>query len=94
MVIHENLRKKKIFRAICFTIYAPKCVIFVKFISQNISKNIEMLCQCEYASPDNLWQLMGTAYECMTVSTYYTGIRSQKVFYDKFGLNWRQCSRF
>ena len=26
------------------------------------SKNLEILCQCEYASPENLWKLMGTAW--------------------------------
>ena len=70
MVIHENLRQKKIFGPFASRFMAPSGVIVVKFLSQNISKNLEMLCQCEYTSPDNLWQLMGTASACMTVSTY------------------------
>ena len=43
-------------------LWPPKGVIFAKFLSQNTSNNLEMLCQCECASPDNLWQLMGTAW--------------------------------
>ena len=40
----------------------PKGIIFAKFISHNTFKNLEIVCQCEYASPDYLWQLMGTAW--------------------------------
>ena len=34
-----------------------------------------MLCQCEYTSPDNAWQL-GTAYVCMTAETDNTMVLS------------------
>ena len=43
---------------------APKGVIFAKFLSQNTSNNLEIVCQCECASMDNLWQPMGTARAC------------------------------
>ena len=39
-------------------LWPSKGVIFAKFISQNTSKYLEILCQCEYASPDNLYQLL------------------------------------
>ena len=41
---------------------APKMGVILAIYSQNTSKNLAILCQCEYASPDNLWQLMGTAW--------------------------------
>ena len=43
-------------------VWPPKGVIFAQYLLQNTSKNLEIVCQCEYASPDNLWQLMGTAW--------------------------------
>ena len=43
-------------------LWTSKGVIFAKFISQNTSKYLEMLCQCEYALHDNLWQLLGTTW--------------------------------
>ena len=43
-------------------VWPPKGIIFAKFISQNTLKNLEIVCQCEYASPDNLWHLIGTAW--------------------------------
>ena len=41
---------------------APKRRYFAKFLSQNTSNNLKIVCQFECASPDNLWQLMGTAW--------------------------------
>ena len=36
-------------------LWRPKCVILAVY-SQNTSKNLEILCQCQYASSDNIWQ--------------------------------------
>ena len=43
-------------------LWPPKGVILAKFLSPNTSNNLEIVCQCDCASPDNLWQLMGTAW--------------------------------
>ena len=43
-------------------LWTSKGVNYAKFLSENISKNLKIVCQCEYASPDNLWLLMGTAW--------------------------------
>ena len=39
----------------------PKRRYFCWMSSQSTFKNLEMVWQCEYASPDNSWQLMATA---------------------------------
>ena len=36
-------------------LWPSKDVIFAKFISENIYKNLKILCQCEYASPESNW---------------------------------------
>ena len=71
-------------------LWPPKGIIFVKFLSQNTLKNLEFVCQCEYASPDNLWHLMGTAW-AWRYRHIKLEIRSQKVFMTNFV---RLCANF
>ena len=63
MVIHDIFAQNVWYFVRCASrLIAQKRVIFAKFLSQNTSKNLEILCQCEYASLNDLWQLMGTVW--------------------------------
>ena len=72
-------------------LWPSKGVIFAKFLSENISKNLKILCQCEYASPDNLWQFMGTAWawQCRHIRLEYALRRYFRTNLVRIGVNFR-----
>ena len=95
IVIHENLRQKcLIFRVMCFTMYGPKRrLVFAKFLSQNTSNNLAIVCQCECASMDNLWQPVGTA-RAWQYRHIKLGYALRRYYVTNLTRIWRQLSQF
>ena len=94
---HPWKSSPKMFDILCHVLHDlwPQKALFLRnFFQQNIDKNVEIVCQCEYASPHNSWQLMGTAWAwqyrhirlgCALTRYYMTNLT-------KIGSNFRDLS--